>query len=83
MTHHAQKSFDLKWAHFFLFLNFSTSFVILRPLGMSFLRLEMSRFFKGKACYNDTLVLGDWVLAQKPDYFQNKRDISKLTSAVL
>ena len=32
---------------------------------MSFLRLAMSRLFKGKACYNDTLVLGDWVLVEK------------------
>ena len=37
---------------------------------MSFLRLAMSRLFKGKACYNDTLVLGDWVLVEKPVYFQ-------------
>ena len=50
---------------------------------MSFLRLAMSRLFKGKACYNDTLVLGDWVLVEKPVYFQNKRGISKLPSAVL
>ena len=32
---------------------------------MSFLHLAMSRIFEGKACYNDTLVLGDWVLAEK------------------
>ena len=32
---------------------------------MSFLHLAMSRIFKGKACYNGTLVLGDWVLAEK------------------
>ena len=28
-----------------------------------------------KACYDDTLVLGDWVLVGRPVYFQNKRDI--------
>ena len=50
---------------------------------MSFLRLAMSRLFKGKACYNDTLVLGDWVLIEKPVYFQNKRGILKLPSEVL
>ena len=32
---------------------------------MSFLCLAMSRFFKGEACYNDTLVLGDWGLVGK------------------
>ena len=37
---------------------------------MSFLCLAMSRFFKGEACYNDTLVLGDWVLVGKPVYFK-------------
>ena len=56
--------------------------MILRPSGMSFLRLAMSRLFKGKACYNDTLALGDWVLVEKPVWFQNKRDILKLPSAV-
>ena len=50
---------------------------------MSFLRLAMSKCFKGKACYSDRLVLGDWVLVGKPVYFQNKRDISKLPGAVL
>ena len=49
---------------------------------MSFLCLAMSRSFKGKACYNDTLVLGDWGLVGKSVYFQNKPDISKLPSAV-
>ena len=63
--------------------------MVLRPLGMSFLRLAMSRFFKGQACYNDTLVLGYsgllgfCVLVGKPVYLQNKRDILKLPSAVL
>ena len=33
---------------------------------MSFPRLTMSRLFKGKARYNDTLVLRDWVLVRKP-----------------
>ena len=56
---------------------------------MSFLRLAMSRFFKGQACYNDTLVLGYsgllgfCVLVGKPVYLQNKRDILNLPSAVL
>ena len=50
---------------------------------MSFPRLAMSRLFKGKACYNDTLVLRDWVLVRKPVYFQNKLNISKLPSTVL
>jgi len=63
--------------------------MILRPLGMSFLRLAMSGFLKRKACYNDTIVLGYsellgcWVLIGKPVYLQNKRDILKLPSAVL
>ena len=57
--------------------------MILSPSGMSFLHLAMSRLFKGKACYNDTLALGDWVLVEKSVYFQNKRDILKLPSAVL
>ena len=56
--------------------------MILSPSGMSFLHLAMSRLFKGKACYNDTLALGDWVLDEKSVYFQNKRDILKLPSAV-
>ena len=30
---------------------FSTCFMILRPLGMSFLRLAISTFFKGQVCY--------------------------------
>ena len=50
---------------------------------MSFVRLAMSRFFIGKACYNDILVLGGWVLVGKPVYFQNEREISKLPRAVL
>ena len=44
---------------------------------MSFLCLAMSRFLKEKQVFNDTLVLGDWVLAGKPVYFQNKPEISK------
>ena len=44
--------------------------MILRPLGMSFLGLAMSRYFKGKACYNDTLVLGDWVLVENQFIFK-------------
>ena len=43
--------------------------MILRPLDLSLLRLAMSGFFKGKARYNDTLVLGDWVLVRKPLLF--------------
>ena len=57
--------------------------MILRPLDWSLLRFAMSGFFKGKARYNDTLVLGDWVLVRKPAYFRNQPDISKLPSAVL
>ena len=57
--------------------------MILRPLGISFLRLACQDFLKEKACYNDTLVLGDRVLVGKPAYFQNKRDKLKLPSAVL
>ena len=49
--------------------------MILRPLDLSLLRLAMSGFFKGKARYNDTFVLGDWVLVRKPVYFRNERDI--------
>ena len=45
VTRHVQKSFGQKWAHFFLFPYFCISFMILRPLGMSFLRLAMSKFF--------------------------------------
>ena len=37
---------------------------------MSFLGLRMSRYFKGKACYNDTLVLGDWVLVENQFIFK-------------
>ena len=55
--------------------------MILRPLDWSLLRLAMSGFFKGKARYNDTLVLGDWVLVRKPVYFRNQPDISKLLSS--
>ena len=44
--------------------------MILKPLGMSFLHLAMSRFFKGKARYNDTLVMGDWVLVGKSLIFK-------------
>ena len=50
---------------------------------MSFLCLAMSRFFKGKSGYNDTLVFGNWLLVGKSVFFQNKRDISNLPSAVL
>ena len=57
--------------------------MILRLLDWSLLRLPMSGFFKEKALYNDTLVLGDWVLVRKPVYFRNQPDISKLPSAVL
>ena len=57
--------------------------MIVRPLDLSLLRLATSGFFIGKARYNDTLVLGDWVLVRKPVYFRNQPDISKLPSAVL
>ena len=43
--------------------------MILRPLGMSFPRLTMSRLFKGKACYNDTLVLERVGTSQKTRLF--------------
>ena len=61
-------------------LFFSTSFMILRPLGVSFLHRGN---VNGKVCYDDTLVLGDWILVGKTVYFKNKQDISKLPSAVL
>ena len=54
--------------------------MILRPLGVSFLHRGN---VNGKVCYDDTLVLGDWVLVGKTVYFKNKQDISKLPSAVL
>ena len=54
------------------------SFMILKPLGISFLRLAIPIFFKGKACYTGRLGT-----SRKTVHFQNKRDISKLLSAVL
>ena len=45
------KAWNYNGHTFSCFHNFSTFCMILRPLGISFLRLAMSRFLKGKACY--------------------------------
>ena len=65
-----RKALNLYGHTFSYFLIFSTIFMILRPLGMSFLHLALSRFSKGKVCYNDTLVLGDWILVRKSFIFK-------------
>ena len=77
------KNFELKLAYFFLYGEFFDQVDDFKAGRNVISAVSNVTIFKGKTCYNKTLVQEDWILVGKPVYFQNIRDISKLPRVVL